>query len=251
MTTNMLDRNLLVQFANEAAEYDIKLDEGAGSKSTGKRSVKNRLAEASPVAVEALLDFFAQLNEPAMRAGAIIKFEKALQDKYGQEVEKFVDSQVTPADNAKLSDAELTQLETERREVVKKFHAMMDVWKLINPTDDVSDIPVPKKRTGSRGPRGPRAISGYQWTVNGTDLAAKDNSLQYIASLVEGWKVKDLREFASKTLSTPEAEFTFKTPPETFSLTLPNGISLSAAKMAKSEADEDGEDDNDEDDATA
>ena len=251
MTTNMLDRNLLVQFANEAAEYDIKLDEGAGNKSTGKRSVKNRLAESSPVAVDALLDFFEQLKEPATRAGAIIKFEKALSEKFGQEVEKFVDSQVTPADNAKLSDTELTQLETERREVVKKFHAMMDVWKLIMPSDDVSDIPVPKKRTGSRGPRGPRAISSYQWTVNGTDLAAKDNSLAYIASLVDGWKVKDLREFAIKTLSTPETEFSFKTPPESFSFTLPNGTSVSAAKMVKAEADDDSEDDNDEDDATA
>jgi hypothetical protein len=248
MTTMSFDRNLLLQFASEIQEYDVKLDEGAGSKSAGKRAIKNRLAENSTVDVSGILGWFDQLSDISLRAAAFVKFEKAFNDKFAPAIEAFIESQVTPSDGAKLSDEELATLETERRESVKKFNAMRDLWKLLNPTDDLSDIPEPKKRTGSRGPRGPRAISSYQFAVDGTELSAANNTLAHIASLQDGFKVKDLRAYVIEKLSTEDKKFDFKTPPESFSFTLPNGMSVYASKMAEPAADDDDDEDSDDND---
>ena len=247
MSSNLISRDIIVQFSNEIQDYDTKIEEGAGSKTAGIRSVKNKAASDSQVDVSSLLGFFSQITDDATRAGVWFKFENEFKKTYLPNIDAFIESQVSAApEGAKLEEEALKNLMVERKSVVEKYNAMCILYKLLNGDDDLSDLPKVKKMSGGRGPRGPRAITSYQFSVDGVKLSHEDNGLSYIAKLQEGWKTKDLREFVIANVSLPDGKFDFKSPPETFSFTLPNGKSVSASKLVEVEDDDDEDDDTDE-----
>lgn len=242
----MISRDIIVQFSQEIQGYDNKIEEGAGSKTAGIRSVKNKTAADTQVDVSSLLSFFAQFPDESTRAGVWYKFENEFKKSYLPKIESFIETQVPAAsEGAKMDDEALKALLLERKAVVEKYNAMCVLYRLLNDTDDLSDLPKVKKMSGGRGTRGPRPISAYQFSVDGLKLSREDNGLTYIAKLVPDWKTKDLREHMIANIE----KFDFKAPPQNFAFTLPNGKSISASKIVEVPDDDDDDDDFDDDPA--
>jgi hypothetical protein len=250
-----VDRQFLVDISNACANIDDKLASLAGSPTAGKRAQIKALVEANETDVTPVVTFVESLQESADRFVVWSKIEAAIKAKFDAEFDAFVASLVkveaTPGE--KISDDEVEALITKRRQYAQQWAALTSVWPSLMPGVDISDIPAPKKMTGSRGPRGKRAISSYQFSLDGGKLSADENSLVAVAKKfnttdAEGnfvpWKAKGLRDFCIEQAKQKGIEFSWKTPPSEFTFELPGGRMFSGVKMEEPEID-DSDDDSD------
>jgi hypothetical protein len=255
MSQISVDREFLVDISKSCAEIDEKLSALSNSPAAGKRAQIKALVEANETDVSPIVTFIESNANPAERFVVWSKIEAAIKAKFDAEFDAFVASlvKVEAAPGEKISDEEVEVLMAKRRQYAQQWTALTSVWSSLMPGVDISDIPAPKKMTGLRGPRGKRAISSYQFSLNGVKLSADENSLPAVAKNfsttdAEGnsvaWKAIDLRNFCIEQAKQKGMEFSWKTPPSEFTFELPGGRMFSGVKMEEPEVD-DSDDDSD------
>ncbi len=255
-----LDINTLSAKADEIAEIDVKLDAASDSAGAGKRAIANQLVKENEGTIESLVSqitsFLNDADENTV-AGVFTGVVRSLNSAFSEPVTKHLEVLASSATSSVEvpSEAEIEELTTVRKKLNEQFKALetlLDSFGI-----DTSSVAKPKKRTGSRGKRSPRAMSQYQFYLDGTELSAAENNLTLIAKRVgsfDGITVSD-DEGNSKTLTPGKALRDFlaengvdqKNPPAEWSVELPSGNTLSAARFETSddededEADDEGE----------
>jgi hypothetical protein len=221
---------------SEIETIDQQLDAASGSESAGKRALVNALvAENENVwkkPADSLVNSLNKIEDVAIRTAAFHGVVKALNDSFKDQIEEFLAKEV----EARKSDAvvvppeEIETLSTSRKNLVEQYKALRNILEMFG--QDVTTVPEPKKRTGARGKRGPRVLQGYNYSIDGKERSASQNSLSSIANTVcsdLGWKTVDLRNFLT------EQGIDLTDPPETFSVTLPNNHVLAAVRGEEDE----------------
>jgi hypothetical protein len=137
----------------------------------------------------------------------------------------------------------LAALRQQRSVVYKNLKTMRDLALMFGGAED--NFPMPKVRTGARGPRGKRAISEYSWSVNGVALTGDENSLLHVSKKYEFESVAALRKAIQAVLVDDEGNALkdLKDPPNPIVFSLPNGDTLTGNRPVS----ENGEDDEDSD----
>lgn len=208
--------------SNAILAIDEILDAASGSESAGKRSLANSLATENEVAwkkvADNLVGGLSKIEDPAVLAGAFTGVVKAMNDKFKESIDAYLSAEVAsrqtdaPAVAPEVLEAKLA----ERKNLVEQFKALKNILDMFG--QDTSDIPDPKKRTGSRGKRGPRVLTNFDFFIDGEARSASQNSLSSIANTVcsgLNWKTSDLRSFLT------ENGVDLQNPGEGFEVTLP------------------------------
>lgn len=209
----------------EIQEMDVVLDAQSGSKAAGKRSVQNKLIaeNAEDKFIQSVIDNLRKKFEGDALYATVLALSSQVDDEFSDEIDQRVDeiveSQKTE-DVEKLSDEQVAELQETRKEKVKEFKALANILEMFG--QDISSVPEPKVRRGSRGPRGPRTLSKFQYQVNETVLDPEVNSLATVAKLSGGVKVGELKkhiEAQGIDLKNPPAEWTAELPHDVGTLT--------------------------------
>ena len=241
MTQLTISRELLLDLKSQVDDIDAQLASASGSDGAGKRAIANQIVkdnvtvvESAKSAVSAIYNTAASVQERV----AVVYGLRALFETFEKEVSDWLTAQAeaNKSTAVKPDDSELDALMNQRRELVKQFSMIKTILGMHG--ESVDDIADPKTRVGARGKRGPRAISGFQFSINGVDLSAKENGLSAIAKKYD-MKSKELRDYLEANVE----GLKIKTPPDSFEAILPNGDVLSATKM-------DSEDEPDDEDET-
>lgn len=226
---------------DEIDAIDSKLDSVSGGADSGKRALANQIASETSASwkkvADNLVTNLGKIEDPNDLTGAVTGLIKAVNDSFKESIDKYLTEQVEArkSDAPAVSDSEIDELTSSRKELVDQYKALRQILEMFG--NDVSAIPEPKKRTGSRGKRGPRVLTNYSFSVDGKERTSSQNSLSSIANTVcsdLNWKTLDLKNWLG------EQGLDFQNPPEEFSYTLPNGKVLSAVAV---EVDDDEVDD--------
>lgn len=212
----------LLEKVNEVAAIDEKLDAASGSESAGKRALANSLAtEHEGVwkkVADSIVANLSKIENPDQQVASFTGVMKSLNDKFKETVDTFLSKEVAnrQTETVTLSDEELSSLTTQRKNLVEQAKALKNILEMFG--QDVSGIPDIKKRTGSRGKRGPRVLTNYDFFIDGTPRSKSQNTLSSIANTVcadLNWKTQDLKNFIA------EKGIDLTNPGDGFEVTLP------------------------------
>lgn len=253
----------LTQFAQQGGDFKAvygalyarltNLDEilDTAADPLGRRAFVNALVKEYKPLWDQLVESFKgvvtgtpELADERVFAGVFNGFMKQMELDYRAPVDatvaKIVDSQPkseTPA----VSPEELAETSKLRSDTYKQLKMLRTVSLMIGGSEE--EFPEPTKRTGSRGPRGPRAITNFDWSIDGTPLQGEQNNLTYIAKEHGYEKSADLRK------AMKEKGINVSEPPDRIDFSLKDGKTLTGAKRAvNQEEDEDDDEDENNDD---
>jgi hypothetical protein len=233
----------------QIVQIDEVLDSTTDQKSAGKRSIKNSIVEETKdeweVTANSLVEKIAEMDERT-QVGVYLGFVRMLEKAFDKVSETYVDNlfDTQPKQEQKvISDKDLAALTQQRSVVYKNLKTMRDLALMFGGAED--NFPMPKVRTGARGPRGKRAISEYSWSVNGVALTGDENSLLHVSKKYEFESVAALRKAIQAVLVDDEGNALkdLKDPPNPIVFSLPNGDTLTGNRPVS----ENGEDDEDSD----
>lgn len=238
----------LTGLADQIGEIDTVLDSLSGAQSAGKRAVINRLVKEVQENIEAVLSkldeqVFATIDNDDTFVGMYSGILRGLESKYQAHQDEVLESKAEEikAETPDLSEDQIKEMTENRKELVMRFKATKEIFRTFG-MPGVDTVPDPKKRTGSRGPRGPRAITQFTWEVDGVRQSPDKDSLTGVASENGYENSKALRD------ALREAGIDLKNPEDKIEFTLSNGKSLVGIKTVDEDDDED-EDDEDSDSA--
>lgn len=242
--------------ALQLANLYEQISQASGSgKSAGERAIANRLVEKYNREVE---DLFNQLSRAfnsvdtelmvALYTGLKRRIEKNFSDK----VDEFLTAEAEKnKSDLPTEDVDINKLTEEYKEGVKQLGLLKSVLEMFGHKDSIADVEPPKKMTGARGPRGPRALSLVQFSIDGTDLSAADNSVTEVARKLgfdDKTETNDKGEEVKTTAGKQFREFLaangvdVKNVPDTFGpFTGPNGSTVQGRKFAAKADDDDDE----------
>jgi hypothetical protein len=242
---------------------DEALDSTTDQKTAGKRSIRNELVrEFEEVPGEndtdsgwkafsdALIEKLSEFPD-RQQAGLYFGLAKALESAFEKTADAYVDSifEAQPkVEQVQVSDEQIAAMNQQRSALYKNLKTMRDLALMFHGNE--ADYPLPKVRTGARGPRGKRAISEYSWSINGVALTGDENSLLSVSKKYEYESVAALRKAIQAALVDAEGNplKDLKDPPNPIVFNLPNGDVLSGNRPVVSESDDDSdEDETDED----
>lgn len=220
-------------------EIDEQLDSQVNQKTAGKRSIVNGLIENSketwaPVAEQLV----AQLKTAPtdVQIGIYYGLLRQLNEEFSKPLAEAVDEKVkdipeTPATT--LDEDTVKQLSGARSEIYAKIKQLVDM----NDTfGGGANMYMPKRRTGGRGKRGPRALSLFTWEIEGTEF----DKLKDVAEVYDQYE-----KAADITAAMREAGIDTKNPPDRIEFTLPDGKILVGTKSEEDDEASDGEGDED------
>ena len=174
--------------ALELANLYEQISQASGSKSAGQRAIANRLVEKYS---DEVTQIFNQLQEvlnqvePDVLAGLYTGIAKRLEKTYDEKVDAYLKSEAEAnKSDAPTEEIDVVKLTEEYKEGVKQLGLLKSVLEMFGRGDEISDVDPPKRMTGARGPRGPRALSQVQFIVNGKDLSAADNTVTSVARML-------------------------------------------------------------------
>jgi hypothetical protein len=241
---------------NQLSDIDEALDSTVDAKSAGKRALRNRLmeqfTESWTPAVTATIEHLNSV-EMSERVAMFSAFIQNLNKAFEEDSNKFLEAQVeankTDApEQPTFTEEQIAEMQAKRSELYKAAKSTRELALLFGGTEDL--FPMPKKRTGTRGRRGKRAISLYAWSLNGEALSTENNNLAYVAEKYGYDTAAVLRNAIREALGLKD----LKDPPPQITFVLPEGSVLSGVRDLSEEADtstdddEDDEDENGEDD---
>jgi hypothetical protein len=237
-----VDVNTLLDKYQEIASVDEQLDAASGSEQAGKRALANSVSAETQKSwekpVSNLVKTIQGFDSPELIVGTYTAIQKALRDNFQEQVDKFLTELAASrqSETVTLTPEQLEELNTARKQLVEEYKAIANILEMFK--FDISGVPTPKKRTGSRGPRGPRVFGRYVFSIDGKERTASQNSLSSIANTVckdLGWATADLRNFLV------ENGFDVENPPETFEVVIPDPVNKTLT-MVLSEDEDEGED---------
>lgn len=222
---------------DEISALDEKLDAASGSEAAGKRAIASAIASETESswrkAADSILKGLAG-QDVKTQVGVYTGLIHTLQDQYRDVVDEFLSEEVerTKADQPQVSQEEVEELTKQRRVALDQFRALRNILDIFQ--TDTTTVPEPKKRTGSRGPRGPRVLKGFNFFIDGVARSESQNNLSSIANTVcddLGWKTAELKNFLT------ENGVDLENPGSGFEVTLPNNKVLKAVAGPVSETD--------------
>jgi len=228
---------------NLVNQIDEKLD--AGSENARKKELVDSMISDNygswSVVTEKLLPQFENMSGEEL-VGNFYGIVRTLNDAFKKIVDDYVTKEFEnlPVVEQNLSEAEKKALGDERSKLyqqVKAAISMADTFGI-----DLGDDPMPKRR-GAVGKRGKRALSLYNWTIDGVALDEDDNDPKGVAAKLGFEKASKLTEYL-KTLEIDGKKINTTNPPEEFSFSY-NGKDVYAKREADTEV---GDDEDDEDD---
>jgi len=243
---------------------DEALDSTVDAKSAGKRALRNKLVvqyegdwKPSVDSLVTSLSEFPVEQRVAVFSAFISQLNKAFDAEAQKYLEDQVESNKTDTSEAPtFTDEQIKKLSEDRSALYKAAKNTRELAILFGGTEE--QFPLPKKRTGTRGKRGKRAISMYDWSINGEALKDDENSLLWVANKYGYENVAALRKAIQESLTDAEGKplKDLKDPPSPITFALPGGFILVGVRDlsepttdSESDSDEDDEDDGEEDDA--
>lgn len=237
-----LTRELLQSISDEAFAIDDKLI-AANAPNAGKRSMINAIVRDTNPDVSAMVDYLTSITTTEQRIAIINKLNDVVDEKFKTEFDTFLDAKIAALPKSEASDAELTTLRDRRKEIKAQWDALVNVLPFMAPDlvsmVDSGEIKTPNKLTMLRGPQGPREINSYEFFLNNvkTELKQKQIAETHLPSKVVDGKTepanaRDFRDYGVMVLKAKGIDFDWKTLPESFSFTLPDGVEFAAKKMS-------------------
>jgi hypothetical protein len=224
-------------------QIDEKLDSLTDGKSAGQRALTNELIEKAADSWKPLVESFKNglATTPAETAiGIYYGIVRGLDEVYGNTAKETVKSMVDnlPTPEPLISQDEVPALQKVRSELYGKVKALISLAEQFGGADGMS---MPKKRTGSKGKRGKRALSYFTFTIDDKEF----DSLKDVVELYPQYtKVADLTKAIREVGEAAEPKWNLTEPPQTWEFTLPDGKTLVGTDTR---TDEDDEDETDED----
>lgn len=235
-------------FFKKIEEIDDLLDSQSDQASAGKRALRNRIVEKfeeqNTPQVERVVSQIAALENLEEKVAIFSALVKGLNTAFEKEVDEYL--QKTVDENKKtqptetLSDDQIKALGEQRSLLYKNMKGVRELAFLYGGKEDA--FPVPPKRVGTVGKRGKRAISLYDWTINGEAVGENDNNLLAISKKYNYDSAADLRKAIMEALSLKD----LKNPPSPLVFTLPGGDVLSGTRDMTEEVSEEDENEDDE-----
>jgi len=247
---------------DEIAELDDRIDAASGGKNAGRTALANKYAEANKETIDKLFEQLVELlnnSEEDAKAGIYRGLTKKLNETFSEPTNEYLDKQVeankTTATEV-VTPEQITEMSTQRKQLKSEYDALRNILELFGESvpaikEAIANIKTPKKLTGARGPR---AMSRFQFIVDGNKLAPSENTLSKVAELVgfqpineEGGKIKTARKQLTENLI--EQKFNPKEPDDEWSYEV-NGHTVAGELLASDPEDDASEDDASEEEAT-
>jgi len=225
-------------------EIDEKLDALSDAKGAGKRAHVNTLVTAQESNVKTLVENLTEKlgnAEPTVVVGFVTGLLRSLKSTFDPTINTYVETwaKENPTDVtsvAVMSDEEIKTLEAQRSEYYKMVKTLRELaiqLQIVDEDDADSQFPLAKKRTGSRGSRGPQVWSLYNFFINDEPVDDED-SLTDIAKANGYAKRKELTDFIASQMGEDWK------PGKDFSVTLPNekvleGLSVKSSEVVEEE----------------
>ena len=223
-------------------EIDPKLD--AGTESAGKRKVTNDLVESTepnwkPVADHIITGMQEMTDEQI--AGVFYGLIRAITPTFKERADGYISSlaENMPKSEDIPSDEEKKELAATRSDLVKQIRTLVDMAKVFK-EDWAENATIPPRR-GSVGKRGKRALSFYDWNVDGVDADEDSNSVKGISELLGFAKQADFTKALKEqrvVIEGKEVALNTTNPPESFTVTI-NGKTVTATRANDEEDDDD------------
>lgn len=216
-------------------DLDETLDALSDTKSAGKRATKNAIMQEFESAwkekangvVNGLKNIADEKQRWAIYYGFVETLTKAFNDEADNWVEKIVDSQ-PKVERPNLTAQQIADLSTKRSTLYKTAKSIREMATLFGFNAD--EFEAPRRRGGGFGLRGPRAISEFDWSVDGRALEGDNNKLTFVAKTYGFKDVAELRDAIAKATPDPSDPTktldSLKDPPDRLTFTLPNGSIL-------------------------
>ena len=229
-------KEIYTQLKAEIDVIDEQLDSQGDAKTAGKRTITNQLIEKSKDSWTPVVDTYVSTLTEApqdVRIGVFYGIVRGLTNKLQELINKDLDEllkdipesvpQITPEQAKEIS------------EVRSKLYAQIkSVIGIAEQFGDSEGMEMPKKRTGSRGKRGKRALSYFTWFIGEKEFAK-------LADIVEIYP--QYEKVADLTKAMREAGLNLTNPEGNLEFTLPDGeILIGENGASDSEEDTDSED---------
>lgn len=231
---------------------DEALDSTVDAKSAGKRAHRNRIVDSfkddwEPVSNEMVANLRAFDLEK--RVAFFSAFQKALTEAFEKEVDEYLiklveENKPAEGETPTFTEDQIKELQTQRSAMYKQMKTTRELALIFKA--DPEAFPLPRKRTGTHGKRGTRAINTYQWAINGEDLSDEKNKILWISKEYDYENAAAFRKALMDSLGLKD----LKEPPADITFALPNGDVLTGHRdisedtaNGESEDDEDDEDD--------
>lgn len=229
---------------SKTAEIDEKLDSLTDTKAAGKRATINKLIAEAEDSWKPLVDSFqAKLGTAPEETmlGVFYGITRGLSDVFGKQAAEKLDEIVNtlPEATPLISPEEVPALQKLRSEFYAQIKATIN---LAEQFYGASDMVMPRKRTGSKGPRGKRALSFYTFYVEDKEYA---NLKAVIEDYTQFEKVSALTAAIKEVGENSDPKWNLTEPPEQWEFTLPDGKIL-VGKDTRDDSDEGDDEDEDE-----
>jgi hypothetical protein len=223
-------------------EIDSTLDLLSDSKAAGKRKITNDLIADAKDSWEPISNSLVEQLEAAdekLQIGVYFGLIRALQNKFsetlGTKVESMVESQPQVA-KPDLSEEQIKELSSTRSGLYQKLKSLIEMAESFGQNDGMK---MASKRTGAVGPRGPRAISFINWSI-------EDDEFEKLGDVVT--KYDQYEKVSELTKAMRETGINLTKPPARIEFTMPDGRVLVGVNTAPAVTENlpDEEDDEDE-----
>jgi len=236
------------------ASIDEQLDSLTDAKGAGKRAHVNTLVTAQQENVSQLTSNLTEKLEnatPEVVVGFITGLIRSLKTSFDPRITEYVEgwAKVNISDDTvqpTLSSDEIKAIEAQRAEYYKMAKTLRELavqLQIVDEDEVDARFPMPRKRTGSRGSRGPQVWSLYVYSVN-DDPVDDETSLTEIAKANGYEKRKELTDFIASQMGNDWK------PGKDFSVTLPNGKVLEGESVNVANVEVNGDEDVTEDEVT-
>lgn len=222
------------------ADADEKLDSLTDSESAGKRKITNDLVSKyendwTPVA-SGLSSQFESMSVEAL-TGCLTGIVRSLHKTFDEKINAFVTEQAESAPKAEplITEDEAATLSEKRTTAMGQLRNIRELALSMDTDADENEWVLPPVRRGGRGKRGKRALSYYNWSIDGEAVAEDSNTPAGVAKLLGYDKAKEFTDVLRA------AKVDTRKPPVEFSVEA-NGKKVTAVRGEDYPADEEIED---------
>lgn len=179
-------------------DADEKLDSLSDSETAGKRKIGNDLAAAqesqwAPFADSAIIQLKAMDNDELV--GCYLGITRKLREVFDELVQTHLTAlaEKQPKVEPLISEDEAKQLSATRSEAYQQIKHVIELAVSFGIIQE-GEWPMPPSRRGARGKRGKRALSYFNWSIDGVPVGADSNTPAGVSKLLGFESSKDFTQ---------------------------------------------------------
>ncbi len=175
---------------------DEKLDSLDDTQGVTKRKIVSDLVESAQgtwgPAAEAFIAQLSTLDDDTL-VGVYRGLTSEIDKAFAEKTKTIIDAkaETAPKPTPLISEEEIAPLSATRSELYQQVKMAVTLAKAI----DGVDLEMPKTRRGSKGKRGPRAMSLMVWAINGEEINPQPAKFKDLAELLGFAKSSELTAF--------------------------------------------------------